>query len=285
MKILITGGGGFVGRNLARTLPHFGYEVLAPNHKKLDMTNVEDFIKYLESHNPEAVIHTAFSGHFGKPNADYESFINNLKMMDVLYHAENYYRLRRPTIIIGSGAEFDRRYDISNFSEDALFSSWPIDYYGLAKNMISRRALSGDLDNPFILRLFGCFGSDEPDFRFIKQSILNLKEGNPIIIKKNREMDFFFVDDVAKVINHVLLTNHYEFRNMNLVYESQIQQKPTLRDIGEIICQTMNVPLNIEIKSSEKELSYTGDGTLLNTYIKNLAGLHGGIYRMVKDLT
>jgi len=289
MKILVTGGGGFVGRNVAQCLRKLDHDVVSPTHQELDMTDLPKCMAYFNEHKVEAVVHTAFKGHFGSQNQQ-QDFADNIRMYEVLTWLDDY----RPTIIIGSGAEYDRRFPIDCVQEDDVHKCWPVDLYGLAKNIITKRALGMgvyheddvEIQNPYILRLFGCFGPDEPDFRFIKRSILRLKQGLPVEIEKNKYMDFFFVDDVATVIDHVLKTRSLELVNTNLVYLNFHDRKETLSSIGEKICQAMNVPVNVVVKEKDsfKDHPYTGSGWKLHGQNLNLIGLDGGIKRMVEAL-
>ena len=285
-RVLITGGSGFVGRNLARLLPQYNFEVIAPTHSELDMIHLGNMLYYFQGAKIDAIIHCAFKGHFSSQN-NHQDFMNNIQMYENLKYIvnNNLNNPKIPVIIMGSGAEFDRRFSIENAAEKELFSNWPVDLYGLSKNIIARRALGGELENPFVFRLFGCFGVDEPDFRFIKRSILRLKQGLPIEIQKDREMDFFFVEDIAQVINYILEWNSDEFRNMNLVYENSGKKRYSLSEIGEIICATMRIPSKIEVISEEKDNPYTGDGILLYKTNIPLVGLYRGICRMVKKLS
>jgi nucleoside-diphosphate-sugar epimerase len=295
MKILVTGGSGFVARNIARCLRKLGHEVLAPDRNALDMTNAAKCMMYFDANPVDAIVHAAFKGHFSAKN-EHQDFVDNIRMYENLVQFENY----RPVIIIGSGAEFDRRYSVSCANEDELLTSWPVDLYGLSKNIIAKRALGigapipeddndVELHDPYVLRLFGCFGPDEPDFRFIKRSITRLKQGLPVEIEKNFDMDFFFVDDVATVIDHVLKPHKSDLRNLNLVYEEAIYcKKHTLADIGLMICKAMNIEPNISVKYQPmpwpRHHSYTGNGFKLDRENLPLIGLQEGINRMVKEL-
>lgn len=59
MKLLITGGSGFLGRRTAAYFRGLGHEVLAPAHDLLDITQRESVRTWFRENTPEAVIHTA----------------------------------------------------------------------------------------------------------------------------------------------------------------------------------------------------------------------------------
>lgn len=278
MNILITGGSGFVGRNIARVLRERGHKVLTPTHQELDFTDLGSVFTYQTTHWYDVIIHCAVKGHFGE--VKHQDLVDNIKMFENLAMIDDRFV---PIIIIGSGAEFDRRFSIDVMEEDQIFNAWPVDLYGLSKNIIARRTLSKEIGFPYIIRLFGCFGSDEPEFRFIKRSILRLREGLPIEIEQNRKMDFFFVDDVASVIDHIF--GHHDMdSNMNLVYFQSSDHRHSLVDIAEIICAKMKVPSNIVIKNKDMGHSYTGCANKLDSEHIKFIGLEEGIQRMVNEI-
>ena len=59
MKLLITGGSGFLGRRVAAYLKTLGFQVLTPSHGALDITDRESVYAWFRENRPEAVIHTA----------------------------------------------------------------------------------------------------------------------------------------------------------------------------------------------------------------------------------
>ena len=59
MKLLITGGSGFLGRRTAAYFSSLGYQVLTPSHSTLDITDRTAVQNWFRKNQPEAVIHTA----------------------------------------------------------------------------------------------------------------------------------------------------------------------------------------------------------------------------------
>lgn len=59
MKLLVTGGTGFLGRRTAAYFENLGWQVLAPSHKALDITDEVGVFGWFRENRPDAVIHTA----------------------------------------------------------------------------------------------------------------------------------------------------------------------------------------------------------------------------------
>lgn len=59
MRILLTGGGGMVGRNVLEHPSINDFEILAPRSSELDLRNFEAIQVYLDQHKPDMVIHAA----------------------------------------------------------------------------------------------------------------------------------------------------------------------------------------------------------------------------------
>lgn len=59
MKLLVTGGSGFLGQRTAAYFTSLGYWVLTPSHGLLDITDRHSVQNWFRKNQPEAVIHTA----------------------------------------------------------------------------------------------------------------------------------------------------------------------------------------------------------------------------------
>ena len=78
MKLLITGGSGFLGRRAAAFFASRGAEVLVPTHKELDITDAPGLAKWFCANRPDAVIHTAAVSDTGlcQKNPEWSETIN-----------------------------------------------------------------------------------------------------------------------------------------------------------------------------------------------------------------
>lgn len=59
VKLLITGGSGFLGRRAAAYFEALGWQVCAPGHGELDITDASGVETWFRENRPQAVIHTA----------------------------------------------------------------------------------------------------------------------------------------------------------------------------------------------------------------------------------
>lgn len=59
MKLLVTGGSGFLGKRVAAHFADLGWQVLAPGHSRLDITEEAAVFEWFRENRPDAVIHTA----------------------------------------------------------------------------------------------------------------------------------------------------------------------------------------------------------------------------------
>lgn len=284
MKVLITGGKGYIARNLVPLFETGGYEVVAPSRTEMDLLNLEQTVEFLLREKPQILIHAAARGGKRTQLDEWEKvFVENMLMWETVEKIS-----MRPdigvdkVILFGSGAEFDRRKPIRGAMEREVEYAYPLDPYGLSKNLITRQALE-TFNNVYVLRLFGCFNWDDDPVRFIKAGILNLKRGLPIQIHQDKEMDYFFLDDIYTVIDYIIQHQCCP-RHMNLVYH----KKTTLMEIASLIHKHTKIfnPI-INLLEMGEGLPYSGDGSLLAnlSVYKKLVGLEEGIRQTVLKLT
>jgi len=229
---------------------------------------------FLEKNNVDVVLHTAVSG-CGRNTDTYEDFCNNINMFNNLYNNRDKFKIM---INFGSGAELNRRYNISKKHEEAIFESLPDDYYGLAKNMITREILK--TDNIYNFRIFGSFGAHEKNSRFIKNSLLRLSNNQPIEIYQDRYMDFIYVKDICLAMEYYFQNFNKKqlHKDINMCYTSET----TLLDIANKIVAIKQLPSSlVKVKKPVRGLCYSGSGTKLKKTNIKLYGLEKGLGEII----
>lgn len=111
MRILLTGGGGMVGRNLLEHPAIGEFEMLAPRSSELDLRDFEAVQSYLRKHNPGMVIHAA--GKVGGIQANMREpagfLLDNLDMGRNIVWAAHQAGIRQ-LINLGSSCMYPRNY-------------------------------------------------------------------------------------------------------------------------------------------------------------------------------
>tara|TARA_R110001599_G_scaffold12675_2_gene59145 strand:+ start:223 stop:1047 length:825 start_codon:yes stop_codon:yes gene_type:complete len=272
MNILVTGGNGFVGRNIYKKLKD-RYNIVLTNRQSLDMLNREKVTKFFDQNSIDIVIHTAVSGGSRTKEDDIYTLIGNLSMFNNL--VEN--RKKFGSLIhFGSGAEFDRRTDIVSAKEND--ECCPVDYYGLSKKIIKGEV--DKVENFYNLRIFGCFGEDELETRFIKSAVKSVKSGHAIKIHQNRYMDFFYIDDLCKVIEYYIenISKKDLPKDMNLCYNKH----KSLLDIANKINKLMGKHYeSVVVQQTGYYTEYTGNGKILGSLGLELDGFDKGLERCI----
>jgi len=104
-----------------------------------------------------------------------------------------------------------------------------------------------------------------------------------IIVHKDRYMDFFYVDDLATVIEHYIknINNLPHLpKDLNLTYP----EKYTLLEMGNYINSLTNDSVNVILQSEGLGLDYTGCSEKLSDLDLDLIGLDEGICRVLRYL-
>ena len=201
MRICVVGAGGFVGRNLARSFP--GGVALA--RKELDLLDSGAVTKYFSEHDYDVVIHCAVVGGSRLREDDYSILDKNLRMFFNVMNAT-----RCKVYYFSSGAA------LRNFPNP------PSDPYGFSKYVIEQYNCS----RLQILRIWGCFGLNEPPTRFLATG----KRDGHVTIPMDQEFDFFHVHDVARVIEYLMDKPNVGYP-LNMVYPGK---KRLLSEIAQM---------------------------------------------------
>ena len=277
MKILITGGRGFVGRNLIKSLQD-KHNIYSPSSSELDLTDSQQVKTYLQTKYFDVIIHCAIrGGRRLQPDTAVDMYQNLSMYFHLMDNRDRFGKFFN----FASGAEFDRRKGVLPTNKKGhLERSWPIDYYGMSKNIISR-LLKTD-KHSYNFRIYGVFGIDEDNIRFIKSSLLKIKQNQPIEIHQDRLFDFVHIDDLTSIINYYLSNPEYPLDSeVELVYS----QKYTLSKLATLIKQITKSQVSININSTTKGKSYIGSGIGIDDIVMfNTIGLEAGIKKVWNEL-
>lgn len=196
-SVLITGGHGFIGRNLAEFFSS-RYLVSVPSHAELDLLDADVVQRYVKKNKIKVIIHCASVG--GRRDTLDMGRVaeQNLRMF---FNLERCLGSSERMIFLGSGAEYDARNYRPSMREEYFSTHVPADEYGFSKYICSKYILETP-KNIVGLRLFGVFGKYEKyHLRFISNAILRNILGLPILIVRNVQFDYLYIDDLAAIID------------------------------------------------------------------------------------
>lgn len=194
MRILITGGSGFIGRNLAEQIAS-AYQVLAPSSAELDLLNEQAVRQYLSTHRCDVIVHAATTRSNRRVAAPPDLLDRNCRMFFNL--ARNQGRFGK-MIHFGSGAEYDRAQLPARVREDYFDTRVPRDAYGFSKYICAKHIERSD--RIVNLRLFGVFGAYEDyTVRFISNACCRALKGLPIVLRQDIVFDYLYIKDLVKL--------------------------------------------------------------------------------------
>jgi GDP-L-fucose synthase len=253
--VLVTGGGGFIGRNLREQLPPAGYRVLAPSRAELDLLDADAVDRYLDEHRADVVIHAATENATRNARRDRALVLDhNLRMFfNLARHAHRFGKV----LHFGSAAELDRERSTPRMPEESFGRQVPRDPYGLSKYLI---ALHGErAANVWNLRLFGCFGPWEDwEIRFISNACCKAAWDLPITLRQNLRFDYLWVDDLI-AITRWFIEHDPAARTYN-VCSGEVHD---LRSLAGMVLDASGKELEIRVAREGWGTEYSGDNARL----------------------
>lgn len=260
VKILITGGGGFIAKNLFEQL-NSKYSLLSLRSRELNLLDSLKVFNYIKNNKFDVVIHTATYDAVPKHSTKDPSKVleNNLKMFFNLTRCKDYFG---KMIYFGSGAEFDRQNWQPKMKEDYFDQHVPSNQYGFSKYLMTKYAQL--CKNIYNLRLFGVFGKyDDWRTRPIPNFCYYTLTNSTIKIDQNKKCDFLYIDDLVKII-HWFIDNTPKRKVYNICTGNVID----LKTIAKKIIKISGKKMAIKIRMKDWGREYSGDNTLLLDELK-----------------
>jgi nucleoside-diphosphate-sugar epimerase len=259
MKILITGGNGYVGKSLYNFFKD-KYNVTSISRNDFNLNNFEETKLFFKDRYFDVVIHCAISGGSRLKEDTVDVVDNNLKMYYNLLNNKDSYK---KFINFGSGAEFTN----------------PNSFYGKSKIIISESIK--DKPQFYNIIIYGVFDENELDTRFIKSNIKRYINKEPMIINSNKKMTFFYMNDLIKLVNHIIISDPGKLTHLNW---ASYGNNYSLFEIAQMINNLDNHKVDINI-INKFDADYTTDFN--STYPLEYVGLENGIkktYELLKKI-
>jgi nucleoside-diphosphate-sugar epimerase len=218
-RVLVTGGGGFVGLPLLTQLAGAGMDVHATSTRaappavvvagvrwhRLDLFDAAAVDALLHELAPEQLVHLAWctkTGHFWRAPENVTWVQQSLHLLRAFAR-----RGGRRLVMLGTCAEYDWSHASEPLHESSSRSA-PATLYGVAKDSLRRVAAAYAEQQGIELawgRLFFLYGPREEPGRLVSSVIRALLRGQPAATSSGRQLrDFMYVEDVASAIATLL---------------------------------------------------------------------------------
>jgi GDP-L-fucose synthase len=210
MKVLITGGNGYIAKGLYNNLKDI-HNITLLTRQECDLTNFHAVNSYFHDKYFDVLIHCAVDGGSRLKEDSVDVLDNNLRMYYNLLSKRTHYG---KFIHFGSGAQFR--------SEPGP--------YGISKSIIADSMINKDQFYNIII--YAIFDENELDTRFIKANIKKYINNESMIIHNNKKMTFFYMKDLVKLVEYIILENPGKLiKNHYAAYVDEY----SLKDIAEYI--------------------------------------------------
>ncbi|PAF44654.1 NAD-dependent epimerase/dehydratase family protein [Helicobacter sp. 11S02629-2] len=258
-SVLLTGANGFIGSHLKHRLSK-SYKLFTPSKKELNLLDRSLIKDYLDRYKIELIIHSAALGVRNMANDTLEDIAKpNVEMFDNLAYFVNE---KRPMMVFGSGAEYDKSRELCKIKEDEFGKYVPKDAYGYSKYLISKKIEK--LENILNLRVFGVYGVREDISRLTSYVINSYIAKKPIILEQNVVFDFIWIKDFCKIVDY-LIKHPTKEKFINVTPTESIE----IAKLALIVNNFSNHKLEVVIKNTRLNKQYTGDNSKLLELIKD----------------
>lgn len=261
-RVLLTGGSGFIGRNLGPALAERGYEVLAPPHAELELADAGSVRAWLERERPDVVVHSATKPAHRNASDLTRIVETNERMFFNLVRSRE---LCPRMIFLGSGAVYDEEHYVPRMPETYFDAHVPADDHGFSKYVIAKYVEA--VDHITELRVFGIFGPHEDyAIRFISNAICKTLIDLPVTLKRNRRFDYIDVADLAPVVAH-FLEQSGAHRAYNVTPDATVE----LLDLAHLVVRISGKDLPVVVAEDGYGREYSGDNARLHAEMPGLA--------------
>lgn len=257
-KILLTGGNGFIGKNIQQSFLSEKYDIVAPRSFELNLIDTDCVDEYFKDKTFDVILHAGVKPGHRNAKDPTNLFYSNLRMfMNLERHKDKYSKF----INFGSGAIYDVSMNNTNVQESDIFKNMGKDDHSFCKYV--EHKLIENLDNFIDLNIFGIFGKYEDwEIRFISNAICKAIYGLPITLRQNRRFSYLYIDDLMPILDY-FIENEAKYNSYNIVPDEKVE----LHELAEIIKKVSGKDIDIKVAIDGFGLDYTGDNHRLRLEI------------------
>lgn len=258
--ILLTGGSGFIGRNIRESDLAQDYDIVAPSHVDVDIADTQSVDNFFKKNKFDVVLHTAVKPCHRAAIDTSDLLYTNLRMFENLErNRDNFGKF----INFGSGAIYDVSQNNSGVSEKNIYKNMGTDPHSFAKYVIHKQIEK--LPNFYDLNIFGIFGKyEEYSIRFISNAICKSLFDLPITLRQNRRFSYLYIKDLMPILKW-FIENEPKYKSYNIVPDKYDE----LRNIANHVAK-ISGNKDVRIANDGYGLDYYGSNTLLHSEMSNL---------------
>ena len=261
VKILITGGLGFIGKFLTKKLQELGHKVISldlhirdyDDYVRADVSDFLDLQKKVKKYgNFDYIIHMAgeVGRIIGEEHPSKMIHINDIGTLNIIHLA---LEMDAKLMYFSTSEIYGKLFENGEVSEDSVYNLSPFKltniyaiskYFGetLINHYVNNYNLKAVGIRPFMVYGPGVIASKYKSA--IDRFIFNALTGVPFYVHKNSERAWCYIDDFIDGI--ILILNNHKFEDK--VYEAYnvgTQEYRDMEDVGKIVLKYTDAPSNL----------------------------------------
>lgn len=252
--ILLTGGNGFIGKNIQESFLSEKYEIVAPRSFELNLTDTDQVDAFFRTHTFDVVLHAAAKPGHRNAKDPTNLFYTNIRMFENLArHTDKFGKL----INLGSGAIYDIAADNHLVSEDQIGLRCGKDDHSFCKYVVHKRI--ENLPSAVDLNIFGIFGPHEEwEIRFISNAICKTLFDLPITLRQNRRFSYLYVNDLMPILDH-FIEHNVKYKSYNITPDTETE----LLEAAQVVQKIGGKNNPIHVAKQGYGLNYSGSNARL----------------------
>lgn len=238
-SILVTGAGGFVGRQCLSPLSEMGYEVHAVSRNDLNLLDSSERTRLIETVMPDVILHSAWyteHGQYWHSPKNQEWLTASIDLFEKAVKNGT-----QRIVAVGSCAEYDWSDNSNNYLKETDVCK-PHTLYGQSKLALKEILEKLGVDYAWA-RLFLLFGENENPARLVPSIICKLLRDEPALCTSGRQVrDFMDIRDVGAAL--AMLADSRIQGVINIASGQPVSVKDIAETLGKILGKPELIRLN-----------------------------------------